>query len=140
MRLCARGERSSGDALRLMQRWGVEEAERTKVLQKLRDSRFIDDSRFARAFVSDKLRLSGWGAHKIRAALRQKGVCTAIIEEQLRGLDTESTRDRLQKQLEKKARTVRHKDTYDLKTKLIRYGLSLGYDYEEVLDVVAALV
>ena len=37
-------------------------------------------------------------------------------------------------------RTTRHTTQYELKTKLICYGLSLGYDYETVLDSAAALV
>ncbi|MFR6557095.1 MAG: hypothetical protein ACLURY_03665 [Alistipes putredinis] len=35
IRLCARSEKSSGDALRLMQRWGVKPSARQGVLQKL---------------------------------------------------------------------------------------------------------
>ena len=62
MRMCARSERSSGDALRLMKRWGVADEDARKVLQRLQNERFIDDSRFAEAFVRDKINLSGWGA------------------------------------------------------------------------------
>lgn len=40
----------------------------------------------------------------------------------------------------KKLRLTRYKDTYDLKTKLIRYGLSLGYDYDAVLDAAGELI
>ena len=52
----------------------------------------------------------------------------------------EKLRERLRQQLERKMRTTRHTTQYELKTKLIRYGLSLGYDYETVLDSAAALV
>jgi regulatory protein len=45
MRLAARSEKSSGDALRLMQNWGVEPAARQGVLQKLIEHKFIDDNR-----------------------------------------------------------------------------------------------
>ena len=31
-------------------------------------------------------------------------------------------------------------DKYELKTKLIRYGLSLGYDYETVVEAASGLV
>ena len=58
IRLCARSEKSSGDALRLMQRWGVEPSARQGVLQKLLADRFIDDNRYAEAFVRDKIRRS----------------------------------------------------------------------------------
>ena len=58
MRLCARAERSSGDALRLMQNWGVSKNEQQEVLQRLINERFIDDRRYAEAFVREKIQLS----------------------------------------------------------------------------------
>lgn len=48
--------------------------------------------------------------------------------------------ERLAQQLERKARTVKYTSQYELKTKLIRYGLSLGYDYEAVMDAASAMV
>ena len=62
MRLCARAERSEEDARRLMTRWGVAPADRERVLERLRRDRFIDDARYAEAFVREKINLSGWGA------------------------------------------------------------------------------
>ena len=110
------------------------------VLQKLLADRFIDDNRYAEAFVRDKIRLSGWGARKIRTSLRLKGIAAAIIDEALARLDPANQSERLRTQLEKKLRLTRYKDTYDLKTKLIRYGLSLGYDYDAVLDAAGELI
>ena len=140
MRLCARAERSEEDARRLMTRWGIAPADRERVLERLRRDRFIDDARYAEAFVRDKIRLSGWGARKIRTSLRLKGIAAAIIDEALARLDPANQSERLRTQLEKKLRLTRYKDTYDLKTKLIRYGLSLGYDYDAVLDAAGELI
>ena len=47
MRYAARAERSSGDALRLMRRWGIGEVDRRQILEKLQRQHFIDDERFA---------------------------------------------------------------------------------------------
>lgn len=140
MRLCARAEKSSGDALRLMRTWGVPENARQGVLQKLLDQRFIDDARYADAFVREKIRLSGWGAHKIRAALRRKGIAPGLIDAALAVCDPTEHAARLRTQLVRKLRTVRYTTPYDLKAKLLRYGLSLGYDYPVVADAVAELV
>ncbi len=140
IRLCARSEKSSGDALRLMQRWGVEPSARQGVLQKLLADRFIDDSRYAEAFVREKLRLSGWGEYKIRTALQRKGVSKERIDAALSQADRPAMGERLAQQLERKARTVKYTSQYELKTKLIRYGLSLGYDYEAVMDAASAMV
>lgn len=140
MRLCARAERSSGDAMRLMRTWGVAEEARESVLRKLLDQRFIDDSRYAEAFVREKTRLNGWGAYKIRAALQRKGIERTLIDTALAAVDPCENTDRLRTQLERKARIVKHASPYELKTKIIRYGLSLGYEYEAVIEAASALV
>ena len=64
MRLCARAEKSQEDARRLMRGWGLAERDAEGVLAKLVRDRFIDDARYAGAFVREKLRLSGWGEYK----------------------------------------------------------------------------
>lgn len=140
MRLCARAEKSQDDARRLMRGWGVAEKDAEQVLGRLVRDRFIDDSRYAEAFVREKLRLSGWGEYKIRTALQRKGVSKERIDAALSQADRPAMGERLAQQLERKARTVKYTSQYELKTKLIRYGLSLGYDYEAVMDAASAMV
>lgn len=140
MRLCARAEKSEGDARRLMRGWGLAERDAQQVLDRLLRDRFIDDNRYAEAFVREKLRLSGWGEYKIRTALQRKGVRKETIDAALSQADRSGMGERLTQQLCRKARTVKYATQYELKTKLIRYGLSLGYDYEAVLDAASAMV
>lgn len=136
MRLCSRAERSSGDARRLMARWGVAESERQGVLDKLIEMRFIDDNRYASAYVRDRSRFGGWGVYKIRAGLKNKGVSQEIIESALAQLGDEPTGDNLRRQIERKAPKVKAANDYELKTKLIRFALSRGFEYDEVLSQV----
>ena len=140
MRLCARAEKSEGDARRLMRGWGVAEKDAEQVLGRLVRDRFIDDSRYAEAFVREKLRLSGWGEYKIRTALQRKRIDRALIDAALAEADRPAMGERLCRQLERKARTAKYTTQYELKTKLIRYGLSLGYDYETVVEAASGLV
>ena len=130
MRLCARSEKSSGDALRLMSQWQVPQSERGAVLDKLLKDRFIDDSRYAEAYVREKSRLSGWGARKIAMQLRQKGVSQDVIAEALKQLDSDIELPRLVEKLRRKARTTKYSSDYELRGKLLRYALSLGFDYD----------
>ena len=116
MRLCARAERSEEDARRLMTRWGVAPADRERVLERLRRDRFIDDARYAEAFVRE------------------------TIERALAALDAGTARERLADLLRRKVRTTRAATPYELKNKLIRYGLAQGYDYEAVRDAADALI
>lgn len=141
MRLCSRAERSSGDALRLMRRWGVAEADACKVLAQLRKERFIDDRRFAELYAREKLNLSGWGAYKIEVSLRQKGISQEIIAEVVRPLFGESDMEgRLTDLLIRKVRTTKGATPYEIKTKLIRFGLSRGFDMELVLRCASNVV
>jgi len=133
-RLCARAEKSESDALRLMRGWGLAESDAQRVLARLVSDRFIDDARYAGAFVREKFRLSGWGEYKIRAALQRKGIARERIDAALAEADRGDTAGRLRRQLERKARTVRHATPNELKAKLVRYGLSLGYENEAGLD------
>ena len=140
MRLCARAEKSQEDARRLMRGWGLAERDAEGVLAKLVRDCFIDDARYAGAFVREKLRLSGWGEYKIRTALQRKRIDRALIDAALAEADRPAMGERLCRQLERKARTAKYSTQYELKTKLIRYGLSLGYDYEAVMDAASAMV
>lgn len=140
MRLCARAERSSGDARRLMATWGVPEQDREGVLQRLKREKFIDDGRYAEAFVREKVNLSGWGEWKIRSALKRKGVTEDVINAALGQLSPEQSAQRLAERLKRKMRTVKYSSAYELRTKLIRYALSLGYAMDEVMGEVEAII
>ena len=140
MNLCVRGERCSGDALRLMRGWGVNAADADKVLQRLVAERFIDDSRYAAAFVREKINLSGWGMYKITATLRQKGIDGAIISEALQECGGVDMAERLTELLRRKMRITKYKNSADLRAKLLRYAAGQGYDFSTARTCVEQLV
>ena len=132
MRLCARAEKSSSDALRLMSGRGLSEADREKVLRKLVDERFIDDSRYAEAFVRDKMRYSKWGPRKIEQALWQKRIDDDTIGEALDAIDPDEYTAILKPILQQKRRTTTAKSPYELQQKLVRYALGRGFTFEQI--------
>ena len=133
MRLCSRAEKSTGDARRLMRTWGVPETEQQEVVDKLVAQRFIDNRRYAEAYTREKSSLAGWGARKIAMQLRQKGVEREIITQTLAILDTDAQGDKLLEKLQRKVRTTKAASEYELRGKLLRYALGLGYDYEQAM-------
>lgn len=140
MHLAARAEKCEGDARRLMRGWGVPEADAERVLARLVADRFIDNGRYAAAFVREKVRLGGWGEFKIRQALQRKQIPREVIDEALGGIDRGGMEDRLREKLRHKAGTLRAATDYELRTKLFRYGLSLGFDFDTVRQAVDAMV
>lgn len=135
MRLCSRSEKCISDARRLLRRWGISDADAEAVVRKLVSERFIDENRYAASYVRDKVNLSGWGVHKIRAALAAKGVAKDAVERALSAVDKDGGRCRLLVRMERKMNSISGGTVYEKRTKIIRYGLSLGFDYEDVLGV-----
>ena len=133
MRQCARAEKCRGDALRSMRRWGLSDEDARKVLDRLLKERFIDDSRYAAAYVREKSRLGGWGVRKIVASLRAKRVAPRVIEEAVGQLSSEDTASRLEEVLRKKAAKTTARDAYELKGKIVRFGISRGFDLDDVI-------
>ena len=141
MSVCARREYCTADARRLMTRWGVAASEQERVIERLQRERFIDDGRYADAFVREKLKLSSWGERKITSTLRAKRIPSELIAEALeRHSSREQNVDRLTTALTRKLRTVRYKDIYDLRAKLMRYGAGLGHDFDAVAECINHLL
>lgn len=140
MNLCVKAERSEFDVRRLLERWGVAEEVRQRIVDTLVRERFVDNRRYAEAYVREKVRFSGWGRYKIRAALRAKRIDEAIVEEALEQVDGASMREKLEHRLQMKMNRTKSRDAYDLRGKLVRYGAGLGFDTDTVLEVVERLM
>lgn len=126
--LCARSEQCSGDILRKLYNWGVSASNSAKIVEILERDRYIDDERFARAFVRDKYRFSGWGRLKIMIHLSAKRIEKSIATEALEEIDEEEYRSIALKALKAKARTIPDSNTYEGRTKLFRFGAARGYE------------
>ena len=117
--LCSRSEHSTGEMRDKLRRWGVDQETSERVVARLVSERFVDDERFCRFFVRDKIRFDRWGRRKIEQALYAKGVCqdisAVVLDEALRPL------------LDSKRRTVKGATDYERNGKLIRFAMSRGF-------------
>ena len=118
----------------------IAEGERQRIVDTLVRERFVDNRRYAEAYVREKVRFSGWGRYKIRAALRAKRIDESIVEVALEQVDGASMREKLEHRLQMKMNRTRARDAYDLRGKLVRYGAGLGFDTDTVLEVVERLM
>ena len=133
--LCSRREYCRSDILKKVvsaldgDRQGAE-----KIVDILVDEKFIDELRYASAFVRDKSALSGWGAAKIRYMLSSRGIPREVIFEALGEVDEGKARARLEKLMENRYRSL--KDDPQCRLKMLRFGLGRGYEYDEVSSVI----
>ena len=126
--LCSRAEHSSGEMRDKLRRWGVDEQTRERIVGRLVDERFVDDERFCRFFVRDKIRFDKWGRRKIEQALFMKGVDKDVSGRVLDEVDDADYMAVLRPLLAAKRRSVKAATAYEMNAKLMRYAASRGFD------------
>lgn len=136
---CAYQERCVKDVRDKLKTFEIPEEEKTKILDYLIDNRFVNDERFAKAFVRGKVNQNGWGLNKIRFHLMQKGIDKEIIAEALGQTDEEVYRQRLIDILKTKSKTVKAANDYEKKRKLAAYAMQKGFEGSLVWSVVKDL-
>ena len=125
--LCSQSEHSSGEMRDKMRRWAMPPDIIERVIDRLIDERFVDDERFARFFVRDKIRFDRWGRRKIEQALYRKGISSAIRSSVLDAVPDDDYIAVLTELLAAKRRSVKAQSEYELNGKLIRFALGRGY-------------
>ena len=132
-RICSMREYAAGDISEKLRRMRLEEDAIARIIKKLVSNKYIDDERFARSFVSDKLRFNKWGKVKIEFALRQKRISQEIIDTVFSEFDRESLSASLKRLLTDKAKSVKGASEYEKNTKLIRFALNRGFSMDDTL-------
>lgn len=128
--LCARGEHCQHDMLEKMSRWGVDNAIQASVMAYLTDHHYVDDERYARAYVNDKIKYNHWGRRKVEQGLWQKHIDPSLQQRVLDDIDDSLYVDILRPLLQQKRRTTRADSDYELNQKLMKFALSRGFTYD----------
>lgn len=138
--LCSSAEHCTADIREKLARWGVTEADSCTIIDRLVQERFIDEQRYAVAFVKDKFRFSGWGRIKMRYALQQKHIDGSDIDHALATLDEEPYNDRLLELLQAKSRSIRDDDPEARRAKLFRFAASRGFESSLIFNALKQVV
>jgi regulatory protein len=115
--------------------WGLGDIDSEKIISLLIKENFINEDRFAQAFVKDKFNYNKWGKVKITAHLRVKNIPGDIIRTALDVIDNELYKKTLSDLISGHRRFVKAKNQYELKAKLLRYGLSKGFESNLLYDL-----
>lgn len=127
--MCARSEQCTYDLRRKLYLCGVPPGEHDGIISDLIEGRFVDDLRFATAYVRDKYRFDRWGRGKIVRGLMAKRIPADIVRTALEAIDGEEyvricaevMRGRL-KMMPKEC------DEWERRQKLMRYGVQRGFE------------
>jgi regulatory protein len=132
---CSRRELCCDDMRNKLLQWGVESDSAEKIIERLISENFINEARYAAAFTRDKFKYNKWGKVKIAVHLKAKKLPPDIINSALESIDNELYFRFLKELIEGHKRLVKAKNQYDLKAKLLRYGLSKGFESSLLYDI-----
>ena len=123
---CARSEHCAADVRRKMYEWGTPADFSDEIVEKLYARDFLNDARFCRAYVHDKVEYQSWGRMKIQAGLRALSLPEKDIREALEGIDETVYRKNL--------RTLIASRRGDSEEKRMRFLLQRGFSFDEIRD------
>ena len=125
--LCARGEHCQHDLLEKMRQWGVDEETQASVMERLVKDRYVDDERYTRAFVHDKIQYNQWGRRKIEQALWLKRIDADTAKAVLDEVEDDEYVAILRPLLRQKRKSVKARNDYEQNLKLIKWAMGRGF-------------
>ena len=128
---CANAEHCSSELALKLQQWGAEQQQAEHIIAQLKEHHYIDEERYCRAFVHDKLLYQGWGRIKIQAALYAKRLPSVHINTALNSIDRTEYLGILKRVITTKKRAIKSNDPM-AREKLIRFCLQRGFTYDEI--------
>ena len=137
-RYCSGAEHCCIEVRAMLERHKVESEDIARILKYLIKEGYIDESRYARALVHDKVRFAKWGRIKIAQVLWQKRIPGDVADEALASIDDDEYMAALKDVVKSKCRTVKGATDYERKMKAMKSVCSRGYEpalVRKVLDL-----
>ena len=128
--LCAQAEHCEQEMRDKMKRWEIDEMAQNRIIQRLVEERYVDNERYARAFVKDKIRYNKWGRRKVQQALWMKRIDNDIQQRVLDEIDDKEYLDVLRPLLKQKRKSIKAESDYELNQKLVRFALGRGFTFD----------
>ena len=131
---CSVSEQCLSDIEAKLSRYDLTEEERTHILRHLMEEKYVDDRRYAEAYVKDKYRFNKWVRIKIAQGLRMKGIDTETIKSAMGAIDEEEYMDILRDLIKAKRRSTRGSSEYEINGKLIRFATGRGFEFAAIRE------
>lgn len=144
-RFCAYQERSQKQVEEKGRKLGLSQSQIDLAMVELIQSNFLNEERFALAYVKGKVNIKGWGKNKLILGLKRAGISQSLINKALQSVGTEKNEKALDIQIRKKLKSLfKNDDTvemiltgnekldFETRNKLVRFLLGKGFEYDEI--------
>lgn len=137
---CAYQERSQQQVRDKLYDYGLHAEDVEEIISELITENFINEERFARAFIGGKFRSKKWGKRKILQQLYPHNLSKYCIQKGMEEIEEDDYRQTLQEQAEKKRQQIKDRSSYIVQGKLKQYLIGRGFEPELVNAVVAEMI
>ncbi len=120
--------------MRKLQELGVAAHEHEPIVQQLVEAGFLDEARFARAFVQGKFRMKGWGRHRLVRELKARHIAETCIQQALAEIEEDEYRQEVAARLRKRWEQLAGVPLPMRRHKLHRWAHSRGYESELIRE------
>ena len=138
--LCAGQEKCIFDIRKKLFEWKLPNTDHENIINQLLKDKFIDEQRYALFFAKEKFNFNKWGKIKIEYTLKQKNIPYEYIKNALDEIPEMEYDKLLENELIKKLKTIKDKDEYTIKSKLVRFATSRGFENGKVFDMVSEII
>ncbi len=135
MKLCSLREKCRFDIEKKLRQEGFPDDIIDEITEELTAQKFIDENRYAKAFINDKFRFSKWGRNKIRYRLESMKIPKNFISDNIEKIDENEYKQMVAEEIRKKEKSVKEKDKQKRKYAILRFAQSRGYEIQIVSDL-----
>ena len=133
---CSLADRCIDDIRKKLTQWEMELVVQNRIIQRLVQEKFLDEERFCKSYINDKLKFNKWGVNKIKYELQKKNIHGSLIQSVLEDINPQENRERLLQLLTAKKKTVKGKNEFEIQQKLMRFAAGRGFTVDDILWVV----
>ena len=133
---CAYQERCHQEVRDKLYGFGLHKDEVEEIIYELIQNDFINEERFAQAFVRGKFRYKKWGRNRIKLELRRRKISDYCMKKGLSEIDEDAYKSVLSELLEKKIRSFSKLQEYQRNYKAAQFVIGKGYESDMVWTII----
>ena len=124
--------RSEKEIKKYLDKNNVDEENKLKIISELKSKGLIDDNKFVKAFIIDKINFTNYGPSKIRNELSEHDIDLEIINKELQMIDSKIYYDKIKKIIDKKVKSNKKYSDFILKQKILIDLINLGFYKDDI--------
>lgn len=140
LKYCAYRERTMQEVKQKLYEYQASEEVKEKIITFLKEENYVNDERYTQSYVRGKVNIKKWGKQKIKSELRNKNIKGEEVDNALNDIDEASYKQTLMELLIKKNNSLKDEIKNDRRNKLVRYGLSKGYEMNLIFECLKEII